>query len=95
MNNKLFVGNLSYSTTDDDLQTLFGQVGTVSSVNVIKDRDTGRPRGFAFVEMDSQAMAEAAISSLNGKDLGGRQISVSISQPKSNTGGGHRGGGRR
>ena len=92
MNNKLFVGNLSYSTTDDDLQTLFGQVGTVSSVNVIKDRDTGRPRGFAFVEMESQAMAEAAISSLNGKDLGGRQISVSISQPKAKTGGGHRGG---
>lgn len=92
MNNKLFVGNLAYSTTDAELQTLFSQVGPVTSVAVIKDRETGRPRGFAFVEMETSQLAESAISQLNGQEVGGRQISVSISQPKSNGGGGGGGG---
>ncbi len=82
MNNKLFVGNLSFSVKDSDLQDLFAQFGEVTSAKVITDRDTGRPRGFAFVEMGSQAAAESAIKGLNGKDVDGRQIAVSVSQPK-------------
>ncbi len=81
-NNKLFVGNLSYSVTNDKLQELFGQYGPIVSCNVATDRDTGRSRGFGFVEMQTQADAEGAIAGLNGQDVGGRQISVSISQPK-------------
>lgn len=93
MNNKLFVGNLAYGVTDADLLDLFAQYGEVSSCNVAKDRDTGRPRGFAFVEMGSQAQAEAAIKGLNGQQIDGRQISVAVSQPKPKGGAG--GGGRR
>lgn len=82
MNNKLFVGNLSFAVTSEALSELFGQCGTVVSCNVATDRDTGRSRGFGFVEMQNQNDAEAAIKDLNGKELSGRQISVSISQPK-------------
>lgn len=88
MNNKLFVGNLSFKLSDRDLQDLFGQYGTVVSCSVPTDRDTGRKRGFAFIEMSSQAEAEAAIAGLNGKDVEGRQIAVSVSQPKPKGGGG-------
>lgn len=82
MNNKLFVGNLAYSVTSENLSELFGEYGQVVSCNIATDRDTGRARGFGFVEMQSQQEAEAAINGLNGKDVKGRQISVSISQPK-------------
>ncbi len=96
MNNKLFVGNLPYSTSDGELQELFAQFGDVVSCNVAKDRETGKPRGFGFVEMQSQEQAEAAIKGLNGHTLGNRQISVVVSQPKpSGRGGGGGGGGRR
>jgi RNA recognition motif-containing protein len=86
MNNKLFVGNLSYTVSEDELQTLFAQFGEVASAVVPKDRDTGRPRGFAFVEMNSQAAAEAAIKGLDGQEVSGRQMKVGISQPKPRTG---------
>jgi RNA recognition motif-containing protein len=82
MNNKLFVGNLPYTLTDADLEQLFAQYGEVTSCKAAKDRDTGRPRGFAFVEMTSQSEAEAAIKGLNGTQVGGRQISVAVSEPK-------------
>ena len=90
MNNKLFVGNLAYSVTDDELKVMFSEFGEVASCNIAKDRDTGRPRGFAFVEMNSQSEAEAAIRGLNGKQVGERQISVAISQPKPKGGSGSR-----
>ncbi len=95
MNNKLFIGNLAYGISDADLQELFAQYGSVTSCSIAKDRDTGRPRGFGFVEMESQAQAEAAIKALNGFEVSGRQISVSVSQPKPRGGGGGGGGGRR
>ncbi len=85
MNNKLFVGNLSFAVTSETLSELFAQCGQVVSCNIATDRETGRPRGFGFVEMESQADAEAAIKNLNGKDVNGRQISVSVSQPKPKT----------
>ena len=87
MNNKLFVGNLSYGVSDTELRDLFEQHGTVSSISIPKDRDTGRPRGFAFVEMESQEQAETAIKELNGREVSGRQISVVVSQPKPKSGG--------
>lgn len=93
MNNKLFVGNLSFKLSDRELEELFAQYGTVVSCSVPTDRDTGRKRGFAFIEMSSQAEAEAAIKGLNGRDIEGRQLAVSVSQPKPKGGGG--GGGRR
>ncbi len=82
MNNKLFVGNLAYTVTDASLQEMFLKFGAVGSCNIATDRETGRSRGFGFVEMTSQADAEAAIKGLNGQEVGGRQISVSVSQPK-------------
>jgi RNA recognition motif-containing protein len=78
----LYVGNLSYNTTDEDLRTLFSQAGTVSSVEVIKDRDSGRSKGFAFVEMGSQAEVESAIKAFNGYSLDSRQLKVSIARPR-------------
>lgn len=78
---KLFVGNLSFSVTEQRLQEIFEQAGTVTSVAIPTDRDTGRKRGFAFVEMDTQAAAEQAVKILNGTDLDGRQIAVNPSQP--------------
>jgi RNA recognition motif-containing protein len=82
MDVKLYVGNLSYSTTEDDLRTLFAQAGTVTSVAVIKDRDTGQSKGFAFVEMGTQAEAQKAISQFNAKDLQDRALTVNLARPK-------------
>lgn len=93
MEAKLYVGNLSFSTTEDQLRTLFAQAGNVASVALIKDRDTGRSKGFAFVEMASQSEAEAAIKQFNGYSLDNRQLKVNIARPKEDTGG--RGGGFR
>jgi cold-inducible RNA-binding protein len=89
---KLYVGNLSFSTTEDTLQAEFGAHGKVEEVAVITDRDTGRPRGFAFVSMTNDAEARAAIESLNGTEIDGRTITVNEARPKTNAGGG--GGGR-
>ncbi len=82
MNNKLFVGNLSYTVSEAALSSLFAEFGEIVSCSIPKDRDSGRPRGFAFVEMSSQAQAEAAIRGLNGRDVEGRAMSVAISEPK-------------
>jgi cold-inducible RNA-binding protein len=83
MNNKLFVGNLAYSITDATLTNLFVTYGEVVSCKIATDRETGRPRGFGFVEMETQAAAEAAIKGLDGHEVEGRAISVNVSQPKS------------
>lgn len=88
---KLYVGNLSFSTTEDELRTLFAQVGTVVDVALIKDRDTGSSKGFAFVTMSTQAEAEEAIKKYNGFSLGNRELKVNAARPKEETGG--RGGG--
>jgi RNA recognition motif-containing protein len=82
MENKLYVGNLSYATTEDELNTLFSNAGTVTSVAVIKDRETGRSKGFAFVEMSSQAEAEKVINQYNGYTMGDRDLRISIARPK-------------
>lgn len=84
---KIYVGNLPFSATEDSVRTLFAQHGTVDSVALINDRDTGRPRGFGFVEMPS-ADAARAIQSLNGQDVGGRALKVNEAQDKPRTGGG-------
>ena len=78
----IFVGNLTYSTTDQDLRQLFEQYGVVDKVNLITDRDTGRPRGFGFVEMPDSQAARAAIQGLQGKELGGRAITVNEAKPR-------------
>jgi cold-inducible RNA-binding protein len=91
---KLYVGNLSFSTTEEGLQAEFAAFGQVEEVAVISDRDTGRPRGFAFVAMSNDNEARAAIEALNGTDLDGRTITVNEARPKSNVGGGAGGGGR-
>jgi RNA recognition motif-containing protein len=93
MEAKLYVGNLAYSTTEGDLETLFAQAGTVKSVAVIKDRDSGRSKGFAFVEMSTQEEAQAAISMLDGKEFQERMLKVNLARPREEGGGG--GGGRR
>jgi len=97
MGKKLYVGNLSYETSQSDLEQMFGTHGTVESAQVINDRDTGRSKGFAFVEMSSDAEASAAISALDGKDCGGRALKVNEAKPRTSTGGGRGGygGGRR
>jgi RNA recognition motif-containing protein len=87
MNSKLYVGNLSYSTTEDELRNLFSQAGTVASVALIKDRDSGRSKGFAFVEMSNQAEAQKAIEMFNGHSLGDRELRVSIAQQREERGG--------
>ena len=92
MSMKLYVGNLSFGTMEDDLQQLFSQVGSVESVSVVTDRDTGRPRGFAFVEMASKSEGEAAITKFNGAELDGRSLTVSEAKPRENRGGGFSGG---
>jgi len=89
---KIYVGNLPFTTTDAELRTLFSQHGTVESVSVPTDRDTGRPRGFAFVEMN-QVDAARAVQGLNGKDLGGRSLRVNPAEDKPRSGGGARPGG--
>ena len=86
MDVKLYVGNLSFSTTEDELRTLFAQAGTVTSVALIKDRDTGTSKGFAFVEMSAQTGAENAIKMFNGYSLGNREIRVSPARPREETG---------
>lgn len=83
MSTNLFVGNLSYGTTNSDLEQLFTEFGEVDRAQVITDRDTGRSRGFGFVEMASADAAEAAIQSLDGKSVDGRQIKVNIAKPRS------------
>jgi RNA recognition motif-containing protein len=97
MNNKLFVGNLSFQTTENDLQDAFAAFGSVTEANLMVDRATNRSRGFAFVTMASDAEAQAAISGLNGKDLAGRAVTVSVARPREErpAGGGGGGGGRR
>lgn len=90
---KLYVGNLSFNTTNQDLNNLFGAVGTVESSNIIEDRETGRSRGFGFVEMSSQAEGEAAISELNGKEVDGRALKVNEAKPQGDRGGSRGGGG--
>lgn len=106
---KLYVGNMSYSTSESELNDVFAQFGTVDSVNVITDRDTNRPKGFAFVEMGNNAEAQAAIEGLNGKSIGGRALVVNEAKPREDRparsggnggsrggfGGGNRGGGSR
>jgi RNA recognition motif-containing protein len=103
---KLYVGNLSYQTTEDDLRTLFAKAGQVASVAVIKDRDTGNSKGFAFVEMTTQAEAQKAVTMLNGFSLEDRELKVNLAKPREersgggfgNRGGsgfGNRGGSRR
>ena len=91
MSTKLYVGNLTFKTTSQELEQLFGQAGTVQSASVVEDRDTGRSRGFAFVEMSSEEEATAAIAQFNGKDLGGRALTVNEAKPRENRGGGGRG----
>jgi len=88
MSKKLYVGNLSYQTTETTLRPLFAEYGEIESVNVITDRETGRPRGFAFVEMATQAAADAAISGLNGKMVDDREIKVNKANPQPDRGGG-------
>ena len=92
MTMKLYVGNLAFQTSSEELQTLFAQAGTVESVALIEDRETGRSRGFGFVEMSTKEEGAAAIQQFNGKDLGGRALNVNEAKPREDRGGG--GGGR-
>lgn len=92
---KIFVGNMSYNTNEDELREMFGQYGDVEEVAVITDRETGRPRGFAFVTMPNSDEATAAIEALNGQDVGGRTLNVNEARPKPAGGGGGGGGGGR
>ena len=89
----LYVGNLPFSAADDELRQLFEQYGQVESVNLITDRETGRPRGFGFVEMAEREGGERAIEELDGKDFGGRQLTVNEARPRAPRGGGGGGGG--
>lgn len=95
MTSKLYVGNLNYQITDSALTSAFSAFGQVESVNIIKDRETDRPRGFAFVEMSNDKDAQAAIDGLNGTDLDGRSLTVNEAKPRENRGGGGGGGGGR
>src|SRR5271167_1331025 len=95
MSNKLFVGNLSFDTTENDLQDAFAAHGTVTETNMMMDRATGRPRGFGFVTMSSADEAQKAIAALNGKELGGRALTVNIAKPREERAPGGGGGGRR
>ena len=95
MGNKLYVGNLSYNIRDEDLQQAFAQYGSVSSAKVMMDRDTGRSKGFGFVEMGSDAEAQAAINAMNGQALDGRAIVVNEARPREERPGGFGGGGGR
>ena len=98
MSTKLYVGNLSFETTENDLADLFAQAGSVTSTDIIQDKFTGKSRGFAFVEMSSSDEANKAIELFNGKELGGRALTVNIARPREDRprgGGGGGGGGRR
>jgi RNA recognition motif-containing protein len=95
MGNKIYVGNLPFSATSESLNEMFAQFGTVDSAKIVMDRDTGRSKGFGFVEMSSDAEAQAAIEKLNGQDMGGRSLVVNEARPmEPRTGGGGFGGGR-
>jgi RNA recognition motif-containing protein len=87
MSMKLYVGNLAFETTSNDLQTLFAQAGTVESVSLIEDRETGRSRGFGFVEMQTKEEGAAAVEKFNGTELGGRPLKVNEAKPRENRGG--------
>jgi RNA recognition motif-containing protein len=94
MESKLYVGNLSYSSSEDDLKALFAQAGTVKSVAIIKDRDTGRSKGFGFVEMETAEEAQKAITMFHNYQFQQRTLTVNIARPREErTGGGYRGGG--
>ncbi|MFN2597547.1 MAG: RNA recognition motif domain-containing protein [Pyrinomonadaceae bacterium] len=100
MSIKLYVGNLSFNTTSEDLREYFSAAGTVESASVVEDRDTGRSRGFGFVEMSSREEGEAAIAQFNGKEFGGRNLTVNEARPREDRGGGggrggYGGGGNR
>jgi cold-inducible RNA-binding protein len=106
MSMKLYVGNLAFQTSSDDLQELFSQAGTVESASVVEDRETGRSRGFGFVEMSSKEEGQKAIEQFNGKEVNGRNLNVNEARPREDRGprgggggrggfGGNRGGGRR
>src|SRR5947209_18440732 len=92
MSMKLYVGKLAFQTSSEDLQQLFSQAGTVESASVVEDRDTGRSRGFGFVEMSSKEEGESAIQQFNGREVNGRSLTVNEARPRENRGGG--GGGR-
>jgi RNA recognition motif-containing protein len=95
MSEKLFVGNLSFKTTENDLQDAFAAHGTVVEANLMMDRVTGRPRGFAFVTMSSPEEAQKAITALNGKEMDGRALTVNVARPREERPAGGGGGGRR
>jgi cold-inducible RNA-binding protein len=95
MSMKLYVGNLSFQTSSDDLQELFAQAGTVESASVVEDRETGRSRGFGFVEMSSAEEGAKAIEQFNGKDVNGRNLNVNEAKPREDRGGRGGGGGGR
>jgi len=95
MSMKIYVGNLSFNTSNNDLSDMFSEFGTVQSSNVIEDRETGRSRGFGFVEMSSKSEGEAAISALNGKEVEGRELKVNEAKPREDRGGFGGGGGGR
>ena len=90
---KLYVGNLSFNTSNNDLTDMFAEFGAVQSSNIIEDRETGRSRGFGFVEMSSKSEGEAAISALNGKEIDGRELKVNEAKPREDRGGSRGGGG--
>ena len=94
MSAKLYVGNLSFDTTTEDLEKMFGEIGTVESTNIIEDRETGRSRGFGFVEMSSKEEGQNAISTLNGKEIDGRALTVNEAKPREDRAGAGGGGGR-
>ena len=93
MSMKLYVGNLSFDTSTQDLEKMFGEIGTVESTNIIEDRETGRSRGFGFVEMSTKEEGQNAISQLDGKEVDGRSLKVNEAKPQENRGGGGGGGG--
>lgn len=95
MATKLYVGNLTYGVTNADLETMFAPHGTVQSAQVIMDRDTGRSKGFGFVEMSNNNEAQAAINAMNGKEVDGRQLTVNEARPREERSGGGGGGGRK
>ena len=99
MSTKLYVGNLSFDTSSEQLQTIFAEAGTVQSASIVEDRDTGRSRGFGFVEMSTKEEAQAAITALDGKECDGRNLKVNEAKPRENRnsggGGGYGGGGGR
>ena len=94
MNRKLYVGNIPFETNENDLQALFAEVGQVESVNVVRDRETGRARGFAFVEMSTDQGAQAAVSQLHDRSFGGRRLTVNEARPQTPRAGGGGGYGR-